>query len=709
MARPRSGGHPRSRLATWCGAGLMAVLAGGSVWVVLAAADASGTAGLPRPLIRSGPLKRTTAVSALFRFVDARHGIRFECSLDRAAFVGCKSPVRYGMIDEMVERCVRYRKRRTAAGGRWGRSCKRVLERQGKPLSAGAHVFRVWAKSPTGARSRIAAYRWTIEGPRTSDTNAQSATPQDSTPYAASVNAPEKQIPQRVYEAKALPQISGIAEEGETLSASTGTWIGSPTSYSYQWKEYVEATESFEPIEGATSSVYALGGLDSGHRIAVEVCAENANGESWPCGVSQPTGPVTELPTANEWVSESGGSCTRYSSRRPYQPSGACGSLNAAIAAAHCGDVVEVEEGAYADHEWEAGAGKGPGSRAEEHIARENSNLDSCSTQVVVEPASGGAVHINRLQVGGGRNGGQSPDWVAFKGLSIYEATNLMEKGEHVTVEEQQGAIFDVEGDKHVVIENSHFGPCETHEGTPGGEGTAEHPCIGDNHILGYDSTPTEYVAVKHNVIERFTIYEGHFECLFLGGGKHLLIEGNRFHTCQLMGIFIQPRGTEAGQLEDVEIQDNWISQIESASHPGPTEQRGTAISVGANNGSPVNFLIRYNSLGEHESIQTESGSIGGYFDVIGNLFDGTDTCQAGYTYAYNGWFGAHRCSSGEAEDLAVPYLDASLATPNFALTSGSTPAKGLVPDSEPKDKIEWDYSGDRRSPAGPWDAGSDE
>ena len=629
-------------------------------------------------------------------------GLRFECSLDKAAFVSCESPTRYGMIDDVVEHCVRYRKR-TATGTRWGRSCKHVLERQGTPLAAGAHIFRVWAKSPTGVRSPIASYRWTIDGLAASNTKSQGATPD-----AAAVNTPEREVPQRVSETKALPQIAGIAEEGETLSASTGTWTGSPTSYSYQWKEYVETTESFEPIEGATSSTYALGGLDSGHRIGVEVCAKNANGESWPCGVSESTGTVVELSTANEWVSESGGSCTRYSTRHAYESSKACASINAAIKVASCGDVIEVEGGTYGDHEWEAGMGKGPGSRGEEHVVRENSNLDSCSTQVVVEPEAGRAVHINRLQVGGGRNGGTSPDWVAFKGLSVYEATNLMEKGEHVTVDEQQGAIFNVEGDKHVVIENSHFGPCETHEGTPGGEGTTEHPCIGDNHILGYNSTPTEYVAVRHNVIEHFIIYEGHYECLFLGGGKHLLIEGNKFHTCQLMGIFIQPRGNETGELEDVEIQDNSISQIQTASHPGPTAQRFTAIGVGANDGPPVNFVIRYNSFGEHEGVQTESGRVSGDWGVIGNLFSGS-SCEAGYAYAYNGWFSAHHCSSGEVEDLAVPYLDPSLAAPNFALTSGASAAKGLVRDSESKDKIEWDYSGDRRSATGPWNAGSDE
>ena len=34
----------------------------------------------------------------------------------------------------------------------------------------------------------------------------------------------------------ALPAITGVAQQGQTLTASTGTWSNSPTSYTYQWE-----------------------------------------------------------------------------------------------------------------------------------------------------------------------------------------------------------------------------------------------------------------------------------------------------------------------------------------------------------------------------------------------------------------------------------------------------------------------------------------
>ncbi len=69
-----------------------------------------------------------------------------------------------------------------------------------------------------------------------------------------------------------LPAITGTAQEGQTLSASTGTWSNSPSSYVYQWKRDGVA------ISGATGASYFLDTIDVGKVITVTVTATNTGG-----------------------------------------------------------------------------------------------------------------------------------------------------------------------------------------------------------------------------------------------------------------------------------------------------------------------------------------------------------------------------------------------------------------------------------------------
>ena len=83
----------------------------------------------------------------------------------------------------------------------------------------------------------------------------------------------------------ALPTISGTAQVGDTLTASTGTWTNSPTSYSYQWNAGGTA------ISGATSSTYTLISGEVGNTITVTVTATNSSGST--SATSSAVGPVT--------------------------------------------------------------------------------------------------------------------------------------------------------------------------------------------------------------------------------------------------------------------------------------------------------------------------------------------------------------------------------------------------------------------------------
>lgn len=69
------------------------------------------------------------------------------------------------------------------------------------------------------------------------------------------------------------PAITGTAQEGQTLTCSTGTWSGSPT-YTYQWKR------NGNNITSATNSTYTLVTADVGQTILCTVTATNFIGSA---------------------------------------------------------------------------------------------------------------------------------------------------------------------------------------------------------------------------------------------------------------------------------------------------------------------------------------------------------------------------------------------------------------------------------------------
>jgi hypothetical protein len=72
-----------------------------------------------------------------------------------------------------------------------------------------------------------------------------------------------------------LPVITGSTVVGQTLTCSTGTWSGGPTSYTYQWKRDNQGGGIYTNIGGAQASVYVLTNPDSDCNIACAVTAHN--------------------------------------------------------------------------------------------------------------------------------------------------------------------------------------------------------------------------------------------------------------------------------------------------------------------------------------------------------------------------------------------------------------------------------------------------
>jgi hypothetical protein len=146
----------------------------------------------------------------------------------------------------------------------------------------------------------------------------------------------------------ALPAISGSAVVGQTLTASTGTWSGAPTSYMYQWRRCDSAGANCANISGATANSYALQSADAGATLRVVVTATNTAGSTsatsaqtsvvaagtppppppsgypagfftGPAGANNILPPNGTYPAKGAWIGEaSGGGLTQTHSREQY-------------------------------------------------------------------------------------------------------------------------------------------------------------------------------------------------------------------------------------------------------------------------------------------------------------------------------------------------------------------------------------------------------
>ena len=97
---------------------------------------------------------------------------------------------------------------------------------------------------------------------------------------------------------QALPTVAGTPQAGSELTASTGTWTGTPPIFfGYQWRRCDTGGDNCTEISGATGSTYLVDPADAGSTLRVAVTANNAAGSS--TADSAPTAVVTAPPTAD--------------------------------------------------------------------------------------------------------------------------------------------------------------------------------------------------------------------------------------------------------------------------------------------------------------------------------------------------------------------------------------------------------------------------
>jgi hypothetical protein len=131
-------------------------------------------------------------------------------------------------------------------GGGWN-SCTTPTSQAYTALAVGSHTFEVQATDSAGNTS-AASYSWTV------------------------AEAPESTSP---------PAITGSPTQGQTLSATAGTWSGYPEPvYTYQWERCNQGGQSCSPITGATGLGYTPASADVGSTLLIVVTATNSAGST---------------------------------------------------------------------------------------------------------------------------------------------------------------------------------------------------------------------------------------------------------------------------------------------------------------------------------------------------------------------------------------------------------------------------------------------
>jgi hypothetical protein len=108
----------------------------------------------------------------------------------------------------------------------------------------------------------------------------------------------------------AAPSVSGTLIEGETLTATAGTWTGSiPIAYGYQWVLCDGGTANCADVPGQTAATYQLGSGDVGHTLKVRVMADNSGplGGGTSSASSPPTGRVQSRGSGDAGTGTDGG------------------------------------------------------------------------------------------------------------------------------------------------------------------------------------------------------------------------------------------------------------------------------------------------------------------------------------------------------------------------------------------------------------------
>jgi hypothetical protein len=450
----------------------------------------------------------------------------------------------------------------------------------------------------------------------------------------------------------AAPQIVGTPRQGETLTASAGTWTGSPAGYTYAWSD------------GTQGPTDTLTGADVGQTLTVVVTATNAAGSASArsagvgpvIGLSAPAPANTGLPTiigdpqAGQTLSTSSGSWTNSPTGFTYawqdcNSSGAgCTAISGATASSYALGANDVGHTIESVVTASNAGGSGSASSAATAVvvaqATSSGACDRSATTSTFASQVSAATAGQTVCLASGNYGtwsgtnkaitvmaasGASPTMqISFgSGDSAFTLDGMSSMGGTVSAGASnitiQNSTFsdelDIEGSvSHVVVNHNDF--------TYAVQSTTSGP----NAKIFLDtsgSSPGAAVTIENNNIQNGDLDGVHF-----GGGSGDLVLSNRFQNLCDRGV----NHTDNIQFEggsQVRIAGNYVYEAQNCPTQGITSYDGDTNGViiednvvdvprdwGIEFYSDQNSIIRHNTVVYHPKAYSEFNTGDGQIDI---------------------------------------------------------------------------------------------
>jgi hypothetical protein len=298
----------------------------------------------------------------------------------------------------------------------------------------------------------------------------------------------------------ALPTVTGTAVQGSALSTSSGSWSGSPTSFTYAWQDCDSTGSNCAGISGATASSYTLVGSDVGHTIRSVVTAQNTSGAT----------PARSAQTAAVVASLGSTGCVLNATTS---------NFSSQVSAAQPGQTICLASGNYGT--WTG------------------------TTKAITVQAAPGATASMTDQFGSGASGFTLSGISALGGDIAGSATNITIENSTVNAEQ------DVETSGQVTFDNDQFpafvGTARLWHDGGGGTVTVENSTFNNPKGLSgvadgvrCDAGTTDIYSNDFSGINDASSGGNHGDPIQIYGGTLCIIKGNFFHdmlnsaTCSL-------------------------------------------------------------------------------------------------------------------------------------------------------------------------------